>query len=585
MGNTVLNVTSSVRGQHWVFRSDDEDVLTDYINQHGVDVLTARLLAGREVPLDGVTDFLEPKLKHSMPDPYSLMDMEKAVYAILDALEAGKSLAVFADYDVDGATSAAQLIRWGRHLGYEFGLYIPDRIREGYGPSEQAFEILKAQGYDVVVTLDCGAAAHQALESAVSLGLDIIVIDHHLMEGELPPCKALVNPNRADDESGLGHLAAAGVTFMLLAGLNRELKRRGYKDIPDILSYLGLTALGTVCDVVALKGLNRAFVRQGLKVLSSINNPGVAALSDVAEIEAPYTTYHAGFVLGPRINAGGRIGQANMGAELLSTEDTQKAYKHAAELDRVNAERKAMQTQILVEAEDASRQKSEAGNVIVTSMTGWHPGIIGIVAGRLKDRFGLPVIVIGVDEDGIGKGSGRSIKGVNLGAAISEARNQGLLISGGGHAMAGGLTIEASGITEFEAFIQEHLSEPVAKARAEQRFTVDCLIRPMAVSPETIGLIEKIGPFGAGNPEPVFVLDNLFIAYAERLRGGHVRCAFTDSEGARIKGICFNADSNGLADALLSDEKHKVHVAGRMKLNHWNGRTSTDFHVVDLAIA
>lgn len=585
MDNTVLDVTSSIRGRHWVFRCEDEEIIEDYVTEHGLDVLTSRLLAGRGVDVPDVPGFLDPKLKNFMPDPYALADMEAAVTTIIDAMEAGRAIAVFADYDVDGATSAAQLLRWGRHFGHEFGLYIPDRIREGYGPSEQAFEILKSQGYEVIVTLDCGAAAHSALTAADDLGLDIVVIDHHLMDGELPPCKALVNPNRPDDSSGLGFLAAAGVTFMLLAGLNRDMRRRGRTDLPKLLDFLGLTALGTICDVVPLTQLNRAIVRQGLKVLSGVFNPGVAALADTAQVSPPYTTYHAGFVLGPRINAGGRIGQANMGAELLSTEDTQKACSHAAELDRVNAARKKIQAEILFEADEAASKNMVEDSVVVTSMPGWHPGIIGIVAGRLKDQLGLPVIVIGVDDDGIGKGSGRSIKGVNLGAAIAEAKKEGLLISGGGHAMAGGLTVSSDNIKAFESFIQDFLREDVIEARKKQRFTVDCLIRPTAVSSDLVALIERVGPFGASNPQPMFVLDNLNIAYAERLRGGHVRCAFSDREGRRVNGICFNAEENGLAEALLSEKAQRVHVAGRIKQDSWKGRVRIDLQVVDLAYA
>jgi len=435
------------------------------------------------------------------------------------------------------------------------------------------------------VTVDCGAAAQTALESAQKLGLDIVVIDHHLMEDYIPPCRALVNPNRPDDSSGLGFLAAAGVTFMVLAGLNREQRRRGHTKLPNILNYLGLTALGTICDVVPLTELNRAIVRQGLKVLSSVPNPGISALADVSNIEIPFTTYHAGFVLGPRINAGGRIGQASMGAELLSTENSQMAYHHAAELDRVNAERKKIQAQILFEADEAATKNMKENDVVVTAMPGWHPGIIGIVAGRLKDQLGLPVIVIGIDEDGIGKGSGRSIKGVNLGGAISEAKNQGLLISGGGHAMAGGLTIIEGKIQEFEVFIQDFLREDVTAARQNQFFKVDCLIRPTAVTHQLAELIERVGPFGSANPEPVFVIDNMRIAYAERLRGGHVRCAFSDNEGARVNGICFNAEENGLAEVLLGEGDKQVHVAGRIKQDSWKGRSRTDFQVLDLAYA
>ena len=585
MAETVLNIESSVRGRRWVFRSDDETLISDYQTQYDLDLITARLLAGRRIELDFVPDFLDPTLKNLMPDPSSLKDMDLAVSAILDAIDSKKRIAIFADYDVDGATSAAQLLRWARHLGQEFGLYVPDRIREGYGPSEQAFQILKDQGYDMVITVDCGAAAHSALLSAKDLGLDIVVVDHHLMDENFPPCRALINPNRPDDRSGLGFMAAAGVTFMLLAGLNRELKRRRTQDVPDIISFLGLTALGTICDVVPLTQLNRAIVRQGLKVLTGRYNPGIAALADVSKIQKPYTTYHAGFVLGPRINAGGRIGEASMGAELLSTEDTQKAYAHAAELERVNAERKQLQAKILFEADEAATKNMKEDRVVVTAMEGWHAGIIGIVAGRLKDQLSLPVIVIGVDDDGIGKGSGRSLKGVNLGAAISAAKNEGLLISGGGHAMAGGLTIKAEKIPEFESFIQEYLKDDVIQARKEIAMKVDCLVRPTAMSSNLVSTIEKVGPFGASNPEPVFVMDSLNIAYAERLRGGHIRCAFSDREGVRVNGICFNAEENGLSDVLLGKHNKLVHVAGRVKQDNWNGRTKIDFQVMDIAFA
>jgi len=585
VAESVLDIESSVRGRRWIFRSDDEGLISDYQSRYGIDLITARLLAGREIALDFVPDFLNPTLKNLMPDPSSLQDMDKAVSVILDAMESGKRIAIFADYDVDGATSAAQLLRWARAMGHDFGLYVPDRIREGYGPSEQAFQILKDQGFDMVITVDCGAAAQSALISAQDLGLDIVVVDHHLMVEELPPCRALINPNRPDDSSGLGFLAAAGVIFMLLAGLNREIRRRGHKDVPDIISFLGLTALGTICDVVPLTQLNRAIVRQGLKVLTGRYNPGIAALSDVSKIQKPYTTYHAGFVLGPRINAGGRIGEASMGAHLLSTEDTQKAYNHASELDRVNAERKKLQAQILFEADEAATKNMKEDSVVVTAMEGWHAGIIGIVAGRLKDQLSLPVIVIGIDEDGIGKGSGRSLKGVNLGEAISAAKKEGLLISGGGHAMAGGLTIEAEKIEAFEAFIQEYLKEDVIQARQEIAMKVDCLVRPTAIGPKLVESIEQVGPFGASNPEPVFVMDSLNIAYAERLRGGHVRCAFSDREGVRVNAICFNAEENGLAEVLLSKHSKPVHVAGRVKQDNWNGRTRIDFQVVDIAWA
>ena len=438
MSDIAIEKRKSVRNQYWVDRCEDEKRLKALQQQAGLDALTSRLLAGRHIEPDDAPGFLKPRIKDQLPDPSIMQDMDKAVGLIIDAVIEKKSITIFADYDVDGGTSAAQLIRWGRAMGCEFDLYVPDRVAEGYGPSADAFFALKEKGAELVITVDCGAAAVEALEAAREIDLPIIVVDHHLMEGKLPHAAAIINPNRPDDESGLGHLAAAGVVFMLLVALNREATRRTLESRPKLMNYLGLTALGTVCAVVSLTGINRGFVAQGMKVLSQGHITGITALADIANITGDFNVYHAGFVFGPRINAGGRIGRADMGAELLSTENSQLAYAHAAELDRVNTQRKAMQADILDEAlQEASFRKDDP--VIVVDMDGWHPGIIGIVAGRLKEQYSKPAIVIGVNEDGLGKGSGRSIKGVNLGDAIVRAKQDGLLQSGGGHAMAGGL--------------------------------------------------------------------------------------------------------------------------------------------------
>lgn len=580
----LLGVSRSVSGQAWTFRCNDDAAITALVQASGLDELTARLLVGRSVRPHEVDRFLAPTLRDHMPDPSHLADMDKAVSLIVDAVERKDNITIFADYDVDGGTSAAQLIRWGRAFGAEFGLYVPDRVKEGYGPSGDAFRYLKAEGADLVITVDCGAAANEALETAAEIDLPVIVIDHHLMHGAHPPSAALINPNRKDDSSGLGHLAAAGVSFMVLAALNREARRREIGDGPDLLSLLGLTALGTICDVVPLTGVNRAFVAQGLKVLSRGQNIGIAALADVAGTQPPFTTYHAGFVLGPRINAGGRIGQADMGATLLSTENAQTAYGHAAELDRVNRERKTIQDDMLRQAEDMAAQDQDPNGVLIVAMEGWHPGIIGVVAGRLKDRFRRPAIVIGIDDEGVGKGSGRSMTGVHLGDAIVAAKEAGLLSSGGGHAMAGGLTVEAANIEALRDFMNERLSDDIIKARAALSLKVDGLLAPSAANEALIETIERVGPFGAGNPQPLFVFPDLRISYAERVRGGHVRCAFEDGGGCRINGICFRADENGLADVLLAPNAPKVHVAGRVKRDTWKGRTKIDVTVVDLAV-
>ena len=580
-----LDVEKSCRGLRWQARCDNEIAITALEQTKSLGNLTARLLAGRGITPEAADEFLTPSLKGSLQDPSSLKDMDKAASLIIDAVQAKQKITIFADYDVDGGSSAAQLIKWGRAHGIELGLYVPDRIKEGYGPSVEAFQYLKAQGNDLVITVDCGAAAEAALREAESLELPIIVIDHHLMHGALPPCAALVNPNREDDTSGLGHLAAAGVSFMLLVALDREWRRRGELSKVKLLDLLGLTALGTVCDVVPLTGVNRAFVAQGLKVLSRNQNVGVKALADVANSAPPYAAYHCGFVLGPRINAGGRIGRSDMGAELLSTDNSQLAYAHAAELDRVNSERRAMQDRIQAEALEAATLRSQSDSVIIVSMEGWHAGIIGIVAGRIKDRFDKPAIVIGLDDEGLGKGSGRSMTGVNLGEAISKAKDSGLLLSGGGHAMAGGLSLEQDKLEAFRAFMNAELKDDVATARTNLSLKIDALIAPTMASAATIETIDTVGPYGAGNPQPIFALSDMRISYAERLRGGHVRCAFENSTGDRISGICFGADETGLADILLDPNAPLVHIAGRLKANNWKGRSRIDFQLLDVALA
>lgn len=579
-----LDVNSSCRGLAWRWRCDDADKVEQLVARAGVDNLTARLLAGRGIAPEDAAEFLDPKLRDFLPNPSVLQDMDKAAAAIVNALKAKQKVTIFADYDVDGGTSAAQLVRWARHFGVEFGIYVPDRVEEGYGPTVGAFRLLKDQGNELVITVDCGAASYGALEEAAKIELPVVVIDHHMMHGDMPPALALVNPNREDDTSGLGHLAAAGVTFVLLVALNREARKQGLGEGPNLLKLLDLAALGTICDVVALKGLNRAIVSQGLKQMGQTKHQGLLALADVAGAKPPFTTYHAGFVLGPRINAGGRIGKSNMGAELLSTENSQTAYAHASELDRVNQDRKLLQSDMLEEALTKAAILPEDRALTLVSMDDWHPGVIGIVAGRLKDRFDRPAIVIGVNEEGIGKGSGRSLKGANLGSAITAAREAGLLSSGGGHPMAGGLTVAAELIPELTNFLEAYLKDGVAEARKNLSFKIDAQIAPTAATPQLIETMQQVGPYGADHPQPMFVFANMHIAYAERVRGGHVRCAFADDSGQRISGICFRADETGLSDVLLSSNPGRVHVAGRLKQDEWKGRVRIDLNVEDLAL-
>ena len=581
----LLNVEHSVRDQKWVIRAE-EGAVEALLQSSALSPLGARLIAGRQIAHENIDRFLAPKIKDFLPDPSSLTDMDLAVSVIFEAIETGKKICVFADYDVDGGTSAAQLLRWARGLGQDWELYVPDRLLEGYGPSKKAFERLKSNGVELVITVDCGAAAKESLEHAVDIGLDVVVIDHHLMGAERPNAKAIVNPNRQDDVSELGHLAAAGVSFMTVIALNREAKRRDLETHINPLDLLGLACLGTICDVVPLKDLNRAIVKQGLKVLSRQKNPGVEALADIANLSPPFTTRDVGFGFGPRINAGGRIGVSHMGAELLSTDNAQLAYAHAAELDRVNTERRAIQERIQAEAMAEALRLDKDAPVLIIAMDGWHPGIIGIVAGRLKDRFKKPSIVIGLDEEGIGKGSGRSVKGVNLGDALSQAYQHGLLISGGGHEMAGGLTIKKGKIPDFIVFMNNYLKASVETARSNQYLKVDAIIHPNAVSLETLEIIESVGPYGAGNPIPIFVLSDVSVDYAERLKNGsHIRVNIKSREGHSLRAICFGADDAGLADILLSHEKRPLHIAGQISRNEWKGRISANFQILDIAYA
>jgi len=579
----LLDVNNSYSGNKWSLRSNDEELISAIQKDNQISYITARIIAGRKISLADVQDFLNPSLRKLLPDPSSMQDMDKAAKIIFNAIKSNKKITIFADYDVDGATSAAQLVKWARNFESELEIYVPDRIKEGYGPSIEAFDHLKKNGSDLVITVDCGAAAYSALVAAQALDLSIVVIDHHLMDADMPPAEALVNPNRIDDTSKLNYLAAAGVTFMLLVALNREARVQNFSNIPDLFDYLDLTALGTICDVVPLKGLNRAIVKQGLKVFSRESNIGLKSLMFETNTNSPITPYPRGFVLGPRINAGGRIGKANIGAALLSTENHKLAIKYAQELDRVNIERRILQDKILDEALLKAYSIHKTNSVIVVSMEGWHPGVIGIVAGRLKERFNKPVIVIGIDENGIGKGSGRSIQGIDLGNEIKKLHEKGLLISGGGHEMACGLTIESKYIKTFHEILESNLRDKINSIRSKFSIKIDALLNISAVNMDLMNSINQIGPYGSGNPTPTFAFAELRVAYANRVKGGHIRCNFEDKNGQRIKGICFRAEEMGFDEILLNERNRYLHIVGTLKINTWKGHTSIDLQVIDVS--
>ena len=580
-----LGVERSVAGLRWRSRVDDDGLALALAQALDVPEMLARVLAARKVALDEAEAFLHPTLRALMPDPSGLRDMDRAAARIADAVEGGELIAVFGDYDVDGATASALIRIHLEALGARVRAYIPDRVREGYGPSVAALRTLAGEGATLVVTLDCGTTAHGALADAAARGLDVIVVDHHQSGPDLPACHALVNPNRLDDESGLGALAAVGVAFMLAVAVSRELRARGHfaaRAEPDLRDRLDLVALGTVCDIVPLTGLNRAFVRHGLKVLARRANPGLATLADIARIDRAPTAWHAGFVLGPRINAGGRVGKSDLGHRLLTSRSAAEALPIAQTLDRLNDERKAIESAVLAQAlERAEVQAGEGRAMLVVAGAGWHAGVIGLVASRLVEAFARPACVIAVD-GGVGKGSARSIAGVDIGAAVIAARQAGLLVEGGGHPMAAGLTAAADGIDALAAFLDRRVAA-CADAQRAPSLGLDGALAIAGATVELCGLLDEAGPFGSGNPEPRFALPDCRIAFADVVGAGHVRCRLAGAGGGSLKAIAFRAADAPVGQAVLAARGGALHVAGHLREDRWRGRSEVQLVVDDVA--
>ncbi len=584
-----LNVSRSLSGRRWRARPAEEGLVREHRARLGLDETMARALASRGVSAEAGPAYLRPTLKALFPDPSSFVDMDEAAAVLVDALEQGRPTVVFADYDVDGASSAALLVRWWREMGRELPIYVPDRMTEGYGPSPAAFRRLREEGYELVVTVDCGAAAYDAVAEAGRIGLEVVVIDHHLMREDAPRARAVVNPNRPGCQSGQGVLAAAGVTFVLLAALNREARRRGlfeHRDEPDLRRRLDLAALGAICDVTQLTGFNRALASQGLKVMSGWANPGLAALMEVAGAQGPAEVFHAGFILGPRINAGGRIGRSDLGARLLSTDDPAEARDLAQQLHALNAERKSVETEIFEQAraaiEAASNFDPEAPAMVV-AQEGWHPGVIGIVASRLRERYRRPVVVIGLDRAGdIGKGSGRSQPGVNLGRAVQAAYEEGLLLTGGGHAMAAGLSLRPSAVPEFRAFLIERLAGEMETAQAEDALDIDALVTPGAAARPLYDAFQALAPFGPGNPEPTFALADVRVERPRPMTGGHLRFELADARGQSLRAVAWRCADTPIGRRLAAGGG-SVHAAGRLKPDDWKGRGAVEIEIDDLA--
>ncbi len=580
-----LGVSSSLTGRAWRLRPAEDAVVRDHMLRLSLSEPIARALASRGV-VDGAT-YLAPTLKALFPDPSCFMDMDKAAMILIDALEADANVVVFADYDVDGASSAAQLVRWFRHMGKEISIYIPDRVLEGYGPSPAAFRRLASEGAELVVTMDCGAAAYDAIAAAGEIGLEVVVIDHHLMREDPPAAAAVVNPNRPGCGSGQGVLAAAGVTFVLLAALNREARARGLfeeRPEPNLTQWLDLAALGAICDVTQLTGFNRAITAQGLKVMSSWQNPGLKALLEVAGAQGPATTFHAGFILGPRINAGGRIGRSDLGASLLSTDDPEEARALAQELDALNAARKDIEKAVIDEAVALIEKQTNLDPdepVLVVAADGWHPGVIGIVAGRLRERYRKPALVIGIDRAAnVGKGSGRSQPGVNLGRAVQAAFEEGLLLAGGGHAMAAGLSVRPDLIPELLVFLSELLRSEQAIAAAEDAVEIDALVSAAGATRALLEDFQRLAPFGPGNPEPMFALSGVRVEQAMALKGGHVRCFLADASGQRLRAVAWRSEETALGQRLLAGGGG-LDVAGKLRPDDWNGRRGVELEIED----
>ena len=590
-----LGVERSACGRAWRDRLDERGAARALaITQRHDDVpeLLARILAGRGIEVDAVASFLDPTVRALMPDPDSLADMRAAAVRLADGIMRAETIAILGDYDVDGATSAAVLGRYLLHCGVRPIIHIPDRLFEGYGPNAEAIRSLAARGATLLVAVDCGTTSHEPMLEARKLGLDVIVIDHHQADELLPAALAVVNPNRLDDLSQLGYLAAVGLVFMTVVAVNRELRARGFwtaeRPEPDLLGFLDLVALGTVADVVPLKGLNRAFVAKGLVALRRRDNPGLTALMDIARVGGPPEPWHLGFLLGPRINAGGRIGRATLGVDLLLQEDPSECARLAAELDRLNRERQAIEVATVAQAEAeamAALGAEDKSAVIVTAAEGWHPGVVGLVAARLKERFGRPAFAIALEPGGIGTGSGRSIAGVDLGRAVRQAVSVGILSKGGGHAMAAGVTLRKDSLTAFRAYLEDALASAVEAARREDALMIDGAVTASAANSGMVATIARAGPFGAGNPEPVIALPAHTLVYAEEVGQAHIRARLRAGDGSTIDAIAFRAAGQKLGTALAQSRGQSVHAVGTLCLDRWNGAERVQLRLTDMAPA
>ncbi len=582
-----LGVERSLTGRRWQMRPGDARLAATLSQRFALPEVIGRVLAARGIGLDEAPDFLAPTLKALLPDPSHLKDMDRAAERVARAVMAGEPIGIFGDYDVDGATSSALLATALGAAGGRSEIHIPDRLAEGYGPNLPALLALKAKGCGVVVTVDCGTTAFDPLEAAAAAGLDVVVVDHHEAEAGLPRAYAVVNPNRLDEDSPHGHLAAVGVAFLLAVAVCRSLRQAGWfagRPEPDLKRVLDLVALGTVCDVVPLAGVNRALVTQGLKVMARRGNVGLAALADVAGVREAPDAYHLGYVLGPRVNAGGRVGEAALGSRLLCCEDPAAAADMARRLDGYNKERQEIEAAVLLEAIEQVESRPDDGlPLVLAAGEGWHPGVIGIVAGRLKERYGRPACVVAFDGE-TGKGSGRSITGLDLGAAIIAARQTGILAAGGGHAMAAGFTVPRGRLAEFREFLAQRLAAQLA-GDVVPLLELDGALDCAGATVDLVETLRQLAPFGAGNAEPRFAVTAARIVKADVVGSGHVRCVLTGAGGGRLKAIAFRAADSELGHGLLASAGASFHLAGTLRADTWNGTTTVQLTIDDAAPA
>lgn len=585
-----LGVSSSVTGRSWVDRLDPAAArMAAAIGQRTeLSDILSRVVAARGVDVENAERYLQPTVRDLMPDPSTLADMDRLAERLVRAITDNEQVALFGDYDVDGACSVALMVRYLRHFGLTPQVHIPDRIFEGYGPNIGAIDKLIAGGAQLLITQDCGTTSDKPIAHARDRGLDVLVIDHHLSDDELPPASALVNPNRPDDLSGLGYLCAAGVTFMVLVAANRLLRQRGDSGLPDLMAMIDLVALATVCDIVPLVGLNRAFVARGLEVARTGTNKGIGALALAARLSGPMNPYHLGFLIGPRINAGGRIGDAALGTRLLTLEDEQQAMIIAAQLNELNIERQRIEVEAVEEASRAAEAEIGSGEgppVLVLASANWHPGVVGLVAARLRERFERPTFAIALQPDGTGTGSGRSMPGVDLGSAVIEAVEEGLAVKGGGHAMAAGITLAPGQLGPFRARMMERLGSSVAVARAITALPIDAAMTARGATPQFVHEVERAGPFGAASPQPTFAFPAHKAKFAEVVGGaGHVKFTLQSADGGRLKAIAFRAAATAIGETLLgAGNDTPLHFAGSLNIDHWQGREEVQFRVSDLA--